>query len=170
MAQRPAPNPRLYRNADYQFSVRLPSGYLACVGEETNHGVVILLDRHSRCDGPYDNSVRRISVYGAYNADGLGTTPAQIAAVECRWDHARHIVWLKRRLSGRQAAGCRSRFPDGHIEVTLLVLRKTNSNFSLNWIKIGVNLVTTPARYASDMRIFRWVVRGVWVHPDGPHY
>jgi hypothetical protein len=168
-ADRPAPNVQLYQNSDYQFSVKLPHGYLACVGEITNHGVVMLLDHNAHCDGPYDN-VRHIDVNADYNAAGDADTAWGLAEIECRWQGARHIVWLLgASISGRKAAGCRRSFADGHIEVTYIVLRKTDHS-ALTWIEVSADLITTPARYAADMRVFRRVLPGIWVHPDGPHY
>lgn len=133
-----------------------------------NHGVWIPLDR-APCQAAGDQP-SYISVNANYNAAGDADTAAGLAAIECRWDNARDIVWLNGRiLGGRKAAGCRRRFDDGHVEVTFRVLRKTAQSF-LTWIEISADLVTTPARYAADMRVFRQVLGGVWVHPDGPHY
>lgn len=165
----PAPDPQRYQNVDYQFSVSLPRGYLACVGGTTNHGVAILLEPHPGCDGNYFES-RAIFVNGNYNAAGDADTAWGLAAIECRYRLARHIVWLRgEQLSGRSAAGCRRDFPDGHIEVTLRVLRRTDHSF-LQWIEISADLSTTPAHYRADMRVFRRVLPGIWVHPDGPHW
>jgi hypothetical protein len=167
IADRPAPDAELYQNSDYQFSVKLPHGFLACVGEITNHGIVMLLDRKARCNGPYDN-IRHIDVAADYNAAGDADTAWGLAEIECRWQMARHIVWLNdERISGRKAAGCSRSFADGRIEVTYIVLCKTGPD-PLSWIEISADLITTPARYAADMRVFRRVLPGIWVHPDGP--
>jgi hypothetical protein len=166
-ADRPAPDQTRYNNVDYQFSVDLPKGFLACVGEITNHGVVILLNHPAQCDGNYFSSPG-IFVNADYNTAEIGDTAEALAATECRWDNAKDIVWLHdERISGRKAAGCRRRFDDGHIEVTYIVLRKTGAS-SLSWIEISADLITTPARYTADMRVFRRVLPGLWVHPDGP--
>lgn len=169
MTDRPVPNLRIYRNPDCQFSVKLPKGYLSCVGEITDHGVVVLLDRDARCDGPYDK-IRLIDVAADYNTAEVGNTAAALAATERRWRDAKNIVWLHdTSISGREAAGCRRHFDDGHIEVTYIVLRKTGRS-PLSWIEISADLMTTPARCEKDMRVFRRVLPGIWVHPDGPHY
>lgn len=129
---------------------------------------MILLDHNARCDGPYDN-IRHIDVSADYNTAEIGDTAEALANAECRWRMARDIVWLNdETIGGRKAAGCRRNFDDGHVEVTYIVLRKTGRN-PLSWIEISADLVTTPARYAADMRVFRRVLRGVRVHPDGPH-
>jgi len=168
LPDRPAPNASLYTNSDYQFSATLPKGFLACVGDITNHGVVILLDPKSHCDGPY-GSIPRIDVAANYNAAEIGDTAKALAATECRWRGASNIVWLHgETISGRKAAGCRRRFDDGHIEVTFIVLRRTDQS-PFTWIEISADLITTPDRYAADMRVFRRVLPGIWVHPDGPH-
>lgn len=169
MADLPAPNPSQYTNVDYQSSVRLPRGFPACVGEVTNHGVVILLDMARWCDGNYfDGSA--IFVNADYNAAGDADTAWGLAEIECRWQMARRIVWLHgQMISGRAAAGCRRLFDDGRLEVTYIVLRKTGRS-PLSWIEISADLITTPARYEKDMRVFRRVLPGIWVHPDGPHY
>lgn len=166
----PIPHKSKYQNIDYQFSVKIPPGVHGCKLSSPcpNHGVWIPLQRKEACDSSDEDSPY-IGVFANYNAAGLADAAAGLAAIECRWRHARHIVWLRgERLSGREAAGCRRSFPDGHVEVTLRVLRKTNRNFPLSWIEVDADLITTPARYAADMRIFHRVVRGVWVHPDGP--
>jgi hypothetical protein len=168
-ADMPAPNQTRYNNVDYQFSVKLPKGFLACVGEITNTGVVILLQHSKRCDGNYFGGPG-IFVNADYNAAGDADTAWGLAEIHCRWQMARHIVWLHgQRISGRKAAGCRRSFDDGHIEVTWIVLRKTDHS-PLTWIEISADLITTPARYIADMRVLQQVLPGIWVHPDGPHY
>jgi hypothetical protein len=167
MADHPAPNHSRYINTDYEFSVKLSNGYLACVGEITNHVVVILLDHGKKCDGDYFKS-RGIFVNANYTAAGNADTAWGLARIECRWDRAKDIVWLHdSTISGRKAAGCRRRFDDGHIEVSYIVLRKTGDD-PLQWIEISADLITTPAHYAADLRVFRQVLAGIWVHPDGP--
>lgn len=126
-----------------------------------------MLDRSKKCDGDYFRSPG-IFVNAIYNAADIGNTPQALAAVECRWDEARHIVWLDdERIGGRKAAGCRRSFADGHIEVTYIVLRKTGDS-PLGWIEVSADLVTTRTRYVADRRVFRRVLRGIRVHPDGP--
>ena len=167
--QVPILNPRQYRNVDYEFSVNIPSGLHGCktASPNPNHGLWIPLDRHWSCEDS-DDFVPYVSVSANSNTAFEAATPARLAAVECRWQGARHIVWLKgERISGRHAAGCRRDFPDGHVEVTLFVLRKTEA-WRARWEEVSADLVTTPAHYRADMRTFRQVVRGVWVHPDGP--
>jgi hypothetical protein len=133
-----------------------------------NHGVWIPLDRQWPCEDA-DGFVPYMSVNANYNAAGDAYTAWGLGAIECRWRMARHIMWLKGEIvSGRKAAGCRRKFPDGHIEVTVLVLRKTGEIF-LQWIEVSADLTTTPARARADMRIYRRVLRGIWVHPDDPH-
>lgn len=135
-------------------------------GAKSNHGVLILLDGRP-CNAP-DEGPPYISVNAFYNAAGEAENAAGLAAIQCRWKNARDIVWLKGQLlGGRHAAGCRRRFEDGHIEVSYIVLRRTAQSY-LTWIEIGADLVTTPARYQSDMRTFRRVLRGIWIHTDGP--
>jgi hypothetical protein len=162
----PAPNPRVYDNVDSQFSVRLPRDLLACVSEETNRGVVILLDPQTKCNDSHEKS-RAIFVYAGSNTAIEATTAKQLAAVECRWRRPRDITWLTMPISSRKAAGCQRLLPDGRIDVMFVVLRKTEA-WPARWIEIGADLVTTPAHYGTDMRVFRRVLRGIWVHPDGP--
>lgn len=162
------PNARKYSNVDYQFSVEIPQGLRGCMtaAPNPNHGVLILLDGRP-CNAP-DEGPPYISVNAFYNAAGEAENAAGLAAIQCRWKNARDIVWLKGQLlGGRHAAGCRRRFEDGHIEVSYIVLRRTAQSY-LTWIEIGADLVTTPARYQSDMRTFRRVLRGIWIHTDGP--
>jgi hypothetical protein len=166
-ADLPAPDQQLYRNLDYQFSVQLPRGFLACIGEITNHGIAILLEPHSGCNGNYFEA-RAIFVNGNSNAAGDADTTWGLAAIQCRYRLARHILWLRgERLSGHKAAGCRRDFSDGHIEVSIFVLRKTERSY-LQWEQVSADLSTTPSHYRADMRVFRRVLRGIWVHPDGP--
>ncbi len=109
-----------------------------------------------------------ISVDAEFNVDGEADTAWGLAKIQCRGRDAKDIVWLHdAKISGREAAGCRRRFDDGHIEVTCIVLRKTGGDPS-DGIEIGADLITTPARYAADMRIFRRVLPGIRVHPDSP--
>jgi hypothetical protein len=165
-ADTPAPNPRFYNNLDSQFSVRLPPGLLACISEETNHGVVILLDPSVKCNDEYEKS-RAIFVYASSNVAVEATTAKQLASVECRWRHPREIAWLTARVSGRNAAGCQRVLPDGRIDVMFVVLRKTEA-WPARWIEVGADLITDTVHHAADMGIFRRVLRGIWVHPDGP--
>jgi hypothetical protein len=162
------PNSRRYSNVDYQFAVNIPHGLRGCMTARPNpnHGLWIPLDR-SRCDDP-DERPPYIGIHADYNAAGDADTAAGLAAIECHWRMPRHIVWLHdERISGRKAAGCRRSFDDGHLEVAFIVLRKTGRN-PLSWIEISADLITTPARYTGDMHVFQQVLRGVWVHPDGP--
>jgi hypothetical protein len=126
------------------------------------------LDR-VRCNDPRERPPY-ISVSAFYNAAGYADTAEGLAATECRWREARDIVWLDdERIGGRKAAGCRRSFADGHVEVSYIVLRKTGAN-PLSWIEVRADLITTPARYAADRRVFGRVLRSIWVHPDGPDY
>lgn len=164
----PAPDPRLYINVDYQFSVELPRGYPACVSENTNHGVEILLDRQAGCEGD-DRHVPRIVVFANDNAATEAETPARLAHFECGYRIFRRIVWLRRvTLARRKAAGCRRYLDDKKISVEISTLRKTDQ-WAMHWIQVGADLETTADRYARDMRIFRRVLRGLWIHPDGPN-
>jgi hypothetical protein len=163
------PDPRQYRNIDYQFSVRIPSGYKGCMNSapNPNHGVWIPLDNTWPCENS-DDPVSYISINANYNAAGNSDTAKGLAQIECRWRKARHIVWLSgETIGGRKAAGCRRTFPDGHIETRVLILRKTNRSI-VQWIEVSADLVTSPARYGADMRVFRRLLRDIWVHPDGP--
>jgi hypothetical protein len=141
---------------------------LACVGEITNRGIVMLLDREH-------DAMALMTTSGISMLRPITMLPEMrirpgLAEIECRWEMARHIVWLHGvRISGRKAAGCRRSFADGHVEVTWIVLRKTDHS-PLTWIEISADLITTPARYAADLRVFRRVLPGIWVHADGPHY
>lgn len=162
------PNTKKYENIDYQFSVEIPRGLRGCMtsAPNPNHGVWLPLDG-APCSAA-DDQRPYISVNANYNTAEIGNTPQAIAAAECRWRKARQIVWLgDERIGDRKAAGCRRSFADGHIEVSYIVLRKTGDN-PLAWIEVGADLVTTPTRYAADRRVFRRVLRGIRVHPDGP--
>lgn len=160
---------RKYRNTDYQFSVEIPLRLHACKSSSPcpNHGIWFPLkddlDCHDYPQVPY------IDVDAEYNAAEESDSAEGLAAIQCRDRGARNIVWLKEEhLSGRDAAGCWRDFRDGHIEVSLIVLRRTNESPGA-WIEVAVDLVTTPARYETDMHGYREVLRGIWVHPDGPH-
>jgi hypothetical protein len=164
------PNVREYSNPDYQFSVVLPPDLRGCKVSSPcpNHGLWIPLQTVSTCVGSRSRS-RYVDVDAEYNTVDDVHTVEQLASVVCRWRDARHIVWLKgEKLGTREAAGCRRDFPDGHIEVTLLVLRKTDRS-PLQWIEIAADLVTTPAHYRADLRAYHRVLHGIWVHADGPH-
>jgi hypothetical protein len=166
----PVPDVRQYRNVEYQFSVAIPPGLRGCKISSPcpNHGLWIPLGPVSTCARSHEGS-RYIDVDAEYNTIDDVNTADRLAAIQCRWRDARHIVWLDgERLSGRKAAGCRREFPDGHIEVTLLALRRTDRD-PLQWIAVSANLVTTPSHYRSDIGIYRQILRGIWVHPDGPH-
>ena len=167
----PVPTPLQYRNVDYQFTVSVPSDLRACMNSPPcpNHGVWFPLDGSS-CTHDTEGSSQYIAVNANYNAAGEADTAERLASIECRWEGAKDIVWLRdETISARPAAGCRRHFADGHIEVTYLVLRKTDHS-PLQWIEISADLITTPARYEKDMGVFRRVLPGIWVHPDGPHY
>jgi hypothetical protein len=154
----------------YEFSVDIPPSLRGCMtsAPNPNQGVWIPLDR-TPCSNPDDRSAY-IAISSFYNAAGDADTAWGSAEIHCRWQMARHIVWLRGvKISGRKAAGCRRSFDDGHIEVTFTVLRKTDES-PLSWIEISADLITTQARYAADLRVFRRVLPGIWVHPDGPHY
>jgi len=169
-AEVPTLDPRGYRNVDYEFSVKIPRSLLGCMISPPcpNHGLWMPLERVSSCVDSHDGH-RYIDVDAEYNSAFEAATPARLATVECRWRGARHITWLiGEKISGRRAVGCRRDFPDGHIEVMLIVLRKTEP-WRARWIGISADLVTTPAHYRADIRTFRRVLRGIWVHPDGPH-
>jgi hypothetical protein len=162
------PDQRRYSNIDYEFSVRIPLGYRGCMTEapNPNHGFWIPLVVSWTC-ADADHGVPYVGVFANYNVPYEAAAPSEAAAIECRWRAARNIVWLRGEISGRRAAGCRRDFPDGHVEVTLMVLRKTEP-WRARWIEIDIDLITTPERYAADMRTYRQVLRGIWVHPDGP--
>lgn len=174
-AQIPAPDARHYRNVDYQFSLDLPQGFSACVSERTNHGVYIVLTPGTRCGGENDQ-MRYIGIFANYNVgsetrtrDHLpARTPAQLARIYCPSRERRAIEWLYEvTFGGRKAAGCRQCFENGRISVWLVTLRKTAASAD-GWIEVSAYLQTTAARYRSDRRIFRRVLKTVWIHPDGP--
>jgi hypothetical protein len=163
----PPHDPRHYENVDYQFSVDLPEGLPACVSEQTNHGVDIFLDRGVRC-GDENDRVPYIDVSANYNVAYEARTPARLARIQCRHNRLLRIVWLNHvTLGGRKAAGCRRYFKDGRITVMILTLRWTEP-WAARWIEVAANLETTAARYRNDMRIFRNVLKTLWIHPDGP--
>jgi hypothetical protein len=164
----PTPDPRLYINVNYQFSVELPRGYPACVSEHTNHGVEILLNHQAGCEND-DQRVSRIVVFANYNVATEAETPARLAHFECGYRVFRRIVWLRWvTLGGRKAAGCR-RYLDGKkISVEISTLRKTD-RWAMHWIQVGAALETTADHYVRDMQIFRRVLKTVWIHPDGPN-
>jgi hypothetical protein len=127
----------------------------------------IPLEPTSSCIGSHDGH-GYIDVEAEYNVAFEAATPARLAAIECHWRGARHIVWLAgETLGGRRAAGCRREFSDGHIEVMVTTLRKTE-RWRARWIHISADLVTSPRRYRADMRVFRRVLRGISVQLDGP--
>jgi hypothetical protein len=164
----PAPDPRLYINVDYQFSVELPRGYPACVSEHTNHGVEILLDAQARCEADHQD-MPRILIFANYNVATEAETPARLAHFLCGYRVSRRIAWLRRAtLGGRNAAGCRRYLDDGKLAVEIATLRKTDQ-WAMHWIEVGAELETTADRYAGDMRVFRRVLKTVWIHPDGPY-
>jgi hypothetical protein len=132
-----------------------------------NHGLWIPLVRNWPCSD-VEGRVRYIGVSANANTAEESGSAIELASIECRWRNARDIVRLSgEMISGRKAAGCRRDFADGHIEVTQIVLRKTEP-WRARWEEVSADLVTTPAYYRADMRIFRRVLRRIWVHPDGP--
>jgi len=169
-AQIPAPNSQHYDNFDYQFSTDLPQRFQACVDENTNHGVVILLNS-TVCRG-FSKIAPRIAIFANYNVPYEARTPAQLARHDCsasRFDPApRRIEWLHApTLGGRRAVGCCQYFRDGRIAEWIVTLHKTDEPV-WDWIEVAAYLETTTGRYAKDLRIFRRVLKGVWIHPDGP--
>jgi hypothetical protein len=171
----PAPDPQHYQNFDYQFSVRLPKGFPACVSPATNHGVAIYLDRRVRCNDSNDH-VPYIDLDAEYNVGSEVQTPDQrpartpfrLALIECRERAAGRTEWLPRvRLGGRQAAGCKQFFSNGQVSIFLITLRKTPESAD-EWIEVSAYLATTADRYRNDIRVFRKVLKTVWIHPDGP--
>lgn len=170
-AQIPAWDPKHYENEKYQFSVDLPPGFPACVSEHTNHGIFILLSHGAQCD---DNHEREpyVDVSANYNVAYEAHTPSRLARFACGPSifelGLRRVKWLRGViLGGRKAAGCRQYFGGGRILVSIISLRKTDEPVS-NWIEVGAYLQTTPQRYKDDMRIFRSILKTVWIHPDGP--
>jgi hypothetical protein len=95
-------------------------------------------------------------------------TPAVLARIYCPDRDKLWIEWLRHiTLGGRRAAGCRQYFHDGRISMWIATLRKTREDAAV-WIEVSAYLKTTIDRYQGDMRIFRQVLRTVWIHPDGP--
>lgn len=167
-AEMPAPDPRLYINVDYQFSVELPQGYPACVSEHTNHGVEILLDAQARCEADHWD-MPRIMVFANYNVATEAETPTRLAHFLCGYRVSRRIARLRRTtFGGRNAAGCRRYLDEGKLSVEIATLRKTD-RWAMHWIEVSAELETTADRYARDMRVFRRVLKTVWIHPDGPY-
>lgn len=159
---------RHYKNEDYQFSVDIPDHLLACVSENTNHGVDILLDDRPGC-GSVTDQRPYADVFASYNVATNAVTPQMLARVYCGYEKAQRTVWLGgRTLGGRMAAGCRQYFKDGQITVTIATQRKTEPENPEAWIDISASLTTTASRYKSDMRVFREIVRTVRIAPDGP--
>jgi hypothetical protein len=172
--QLPAPDPFVYRNIEYEFSVKLPSGYPACVDVYTNHGVGILLKPAERCETQYDIKAydrnRHINVWAAYNAAEVAHTSKGIARWHCLDGQTGKITWLRdKKLGGRPAGGCRRDNADGTISVTIVTLRKTLPNAPWDWIEVGAELTTTPETFEVDDQVFETVIKGVSIHPDGPH-
>jgi hypothetical protein len=173
-AQIPAPDPTHYENIDYQFSLDLPRGLPACVSEHTNHGVSILFDPTITCK-EYDGKGRHISVFAEYNVPYEARTATQLARRDCsnpgfprRDPSFQHVEWFRGvTLSARRAAGCRQYFSDGRIAEWIVTLRKTDDHV-WGWVEVAAYLETTVQHYKDDMRIFRKVLNGIWIHPDGP--
>jgi hypothetical protein len=170
-----APDPEHYENLKYQFSVDLPQGLPACVSEHTNHGIVIYLDRVAQCRD-VDDRMPYIGFFANYNVGSEvntrdqrpAQTPAVLARIYCPDRDKVWIEWLRHiTLSGRRAAGCRQYFRDGRISLWITTLRKTRRDAAV-WIEVSAYLKTTIDRYQCDMRLFRSVLKTVWIHPDGP--
>jgi hypothetical protein len=173
-AQIPAPDPKYYKNDKYQFSLDLPEGFPACVSEHTNHGVFIILKTGAACND-HDDRLPYVGVFANYNVGSEmqmrdqmpARTPSQLARIECLDSAKGRIEWLHRvRLGGRRAAGCRQYSNDGRISMWIVTLRKTPESADV-WIELTADLETTADRYNDDMRIFRSVLKTVWIHPDG---
>jgi hypothetical protein len=164
----PIPGSRMYQNSKYQFAVKIPQHFHACMISSPcpNHGIWLPLKGDSECKKlptpPY------VDIDAEYNAAEVADTAGGLAAVQCHYRGPTGVVWLTReRLGGREAVGCRRDFPDGRVEVTILTLRRTATSPG-GWIEVSADLVTTPDRYRTDRRAYRQILRGLWVHPDGP--
>lgn len=166
---------RRYENVDYQFAVAIPRGLRACKISSLcpNHGIWLPLSAHDTCND--DPHVPYVYVDAHYNAASEvdtpthtpARTPGQLARVECRYRSPARINWLPPiALGGRSAAGCRQYFNDGRVSVYIVTLRKTEA-WAAQWVVVGAGLETTAARYETDMRGFRGVVKTVRIHPDG---
>jgi len=169
-AQIPAFDRKHYENEKYQFSVDLPQGFVACVSEHTNHGVVIYLDRAVQCRDEHEG-VAYVEISANYNSSEVRTL-ARLARISCGPSPfepaSRRVEWVRgATLGGRRAAGCRQYFKDGDVSVSIIILRKTDGPVS-GWIEVSAYLRTTLDRYQGDLRIFRRVLKTVWIHPDGP--
>lgn len=168
--QIPVPDPKHYQNDDYQFSIDLPQGLPACMSQHTDHGVFIYLDRASKCPDQ-NNEVPYIGVFANYNTDEARDL-SELARIDCRPSRfppvPRRIKRLRDTiLGGRNAISCRQYFPGGKVLLSIETLRKTGQDVSV-WIEIAAHLDTTVRRYKRDRRIFRQVLKTVWIHPDGP--
>jgi hypothetical protein len=163
----PAPS-RHYESSEYEFSVEVPRGLLACVSDATDHGIDILLDRSLRCDRGYEDRPY-VDIFASYNVATNAVTPQMLAQVHCGYEKAERTVWLSGwTLGGRHAFGCRQYFNDGRITVEIVTQRKTKPLDPEIWIDISASLTTTVFRYERDMRVFREIVRTVRIAPDGP--
>jgi hypothetical protein len=162
------PDAPKYENYNYQFSIVVPGDLHACMNSSPcpNHGIWMPLKGDPGCeDFPH---VPYIAVDAEYNTAEEADTAQGLAAIQCYERGARHTAWLRgEHFGGREAVGCRRDFPDDHVEVSITILRKTGA-WAAQWIQVNADLATTPSRYEDDMRIFRRVLKRVWIHPDGP--
>jgi hypothetical protein len=157
-----------YESSQYEFSVEVPKGLLACVSDATDHGIDILLARDLRCEDDYEYQPY-VDVSANYNVATDAVTPKMLARLYCRHEKAERTVWLAEwTLGGRPTEGCRQYFKDGRITVQIVTQRKTEPRDSERWIDVSASMTTTISRYERDMRVFRQIVRTVRIAPDGP--
>lgn len=157
-----------YSNIDYQFSVNIPAHLTACVSEDTNNGVEISLDHEIGCD-KITNKPPFATVFANYNVATGVKTQEGLAKLNCYGPEVRGTILLSNwALGGRHAGGCRLYLDQDEIEVKLMTLRKTDPQNPEAWVEVGAYLSTTTARYESDMRKFREIVRTIRIAPDGP--
>jgi hypothetical protein len=166
-AEQPAPDSKVYESR-FGFTVGLPQGLAACIDDYTNDGVGVYLDPAVRC-GRDDETHPQILIYGSYTAADGAANLQQIFKDHCVGQREIRVVVLSGfKLSGRRAVGCKIFRRDGTIDLSVATLLRTDPGNPLDWIEIGADLMTTPARFAADAAVFNKTLATLEIPPDGP--
>ena len=149
-----------YRNADYGFSVAVPTGVKLCTDPPPNpdHGAGLLLDPSISCEALPD-AEPSIDVNAEFNSIEKQNLE-ELKNYTCNGSDSRGTVPNGLTIPGHKTVSCLLKSGNGKVEIWIVAQVRRGDNIDI-WINYKVSLFTTESRLDKDLLTLRRVLAGM---------